>query len=51
MSNKNAVYYCEGEDELKLIEALQTAPNLILPGKARRLNASGIENQVSFLKI
>ena len=38
MSNKNAVYYCEGEDELKLIEALQIAPNLILPGKPKKIN-------------
>lgn len=36
--NKNCVYYCEGEDDLKLIDALKVPPSRILPGKSRKLN-------------
>lgn len=36
--NKNCVYYCEGEDDLKLVDALKVSPSRILPGKARKLN-------------
>lgn len=36
--NKNCVYYCEGEDDQKLIDALKVAPGKILPGKSKKLN-------------
>ena len=36
--NKNCVYYCEGEDDLKLVDALKVTPGKILPGKAKKLN-------------
>lgn len=36
--NKNCVYYCEGEDDLQLIDALKVPPSRILPGKAKKLN-------------
>jgi len=33
--NKNCVYYCEGEDDLQLVDALKVSPSRILPGKAK----------------
>lgn len=36
--NKTCVYYCEGEDDQKLIDALKVAPGKILPGKSKKLN-------------
>jgi len=36
--NRSCVYYCEGEDDLKLVEALKLSPGRILPGKAKKLN-------------
>ncbi len=36
--SKPCVYYCEGEDDQKLIEALKVLPEKIFPGKARKLN-------------
>lgn len=36
--NKACVYYCEGEDDQKLIDALKVAPGKILPGKSKKLN-------------
>lgn len=36
--NKSTVYYCEGEDDLKLINALKVSPGKILAGKAKKLN-------------
>ncbi|MGM9942108.1 MAG: hypothetical protein ACI32N_09015 [Bulleidia sp.] len=36
--NKPCIYYCEGEDDLKMIDALKVPPCRILPGKARKLN-------------
>ena len=36
--NKMCVYYCEGEDDQKLIDALKVAPGKILPGKSKKLN-------------
>lgn len=35
---KNCVYYCEGEDDQKLIDALKVSPSKIQPGKSRKLN-------------
>ena len=36
--NKTCVYYCEGEDDQKLIDALKVTPGKILPGKSKKLN-------------
>lgn len=36
--NKTCVYYCEGEDDQKLIDALKITPGKILPGKSKKLN-------------
>lgn len=36
--NKNCVYYCEGEDDMQLIDALKLPPSKILPGKSKKLN-------------
>lgn len=36
--NKTCVYYCEGEDDQKLIDALKVFPSKILPGKSKKLN-------------
>ena len=36
--NKTCVYYCEGEDDQKLIDALKVTPNKILSGKSKKLN-------------
>ena len=36
--NKTCVYYCEGEDDLKLVDALKVSPSRILPGKSKKLN-------------
>lgn len=36
--NKTCVYYCEGEDDQKLIDALKVNPSKILPGKSKKLN-------------
>ena len=36
--NKMCVYYCEGEDDQKLIDALKIEPYKILPGKSKKLN-------------
>lgn len=36
--NKTCVYYCEGEDDQKLIDALKVAPSKIQPGKSKKLN-------------
>ena len=36
--NKTCVYYCEGEDDQKLIDALKVAPFKIQPGKSKKLN-------------
>lgn len=36
--NKTCVYYCEGEDDQKLIDALKATPGKILPGKSKKLN-------------
>lgn len=36
--NRTCVYYCEGEDDQKLIDALKVAPGKILPGKSKKLN-------------
>ena len=36
--NKACLYYCEGEDDQKLIDALKVSPGKILPGKSRKLN-------------
>lgn len=38
MMNKTCVYYCEGEDDQKLIDALKVTPNKILSGKSKKLN-------------
>lgn len=35
---KNCLYYCEGEDDQKLIDALKVAPGKVLPGKSKKLN-------------
>jgi len=32
------VYYCEGEDDLKLVDTLKVSPSRILPGKSKKLN-------------
>lgn len=37
MMNKTCVYYCEGEDDQKLIDALKVTPNKILSGKSKNL--------------
>lgn len=36
--NKTCVYYCEGEDDQKLVDAFKVAPGKILPGKSKKLN-------------
>lgn len=36
--NKTVMYFCEGEDDLKLIDALKVLPYKILPGKSKKLN-------------
>lgn len=36
--NKICVYYCEGEDDQKLVDALKRSPSKILPGKSKKLN-------------
>ncbi len=36
--NKTYVYYCEGEDDQKLIDALKVSPSKIQPGKSKKLN-------------
>lgn len=36
--NKTCVYYCEGEDDQKLIDALKVMPGKILSGKSKKLN-------------
>lgn len=36
--NKTFVYYCEGEDDQKLIDALKVSPSKILSGKSKKLN-------------
>lgn len=36
--NRPCLYYCEGECEQKLIDALKLAPSKILPGKSKKLN-------------
>lgn len=36
--NKACVYYCEGEDDQKLIDTLKMRPGRILPGKSKTLN-------------
>ena len=36
--NKTCVYYCEGEDDQKLVDALKSSPSKILPGKSKKLN-------------
>lgn len=36
--NKTCAYYCEGEDDQKLIDALKVTPSRILPGKSKKLN-------------
>lgn len=38
MMNKTCVYYCEGEDDQKLVDALKRSPSKILPGKSKKLN-------------
>lgn len=36
--NRACVYYCEGEDDLKLIDALKVAPARIHAGKSKKIN-------------
>lgn len=36
--NKACVYYCEGEDDQKLIDSLKVSPGKIMPGKSKKLN-------------
>ena len=36
--NRTCVYYCEGEDDQKLIDALKSYPSKIQPGKSKKLN-------------
>ena len=36
--NRTCVYYCEGEDDQKLIDALKSSPSKIQPGKSKKLN-------------
>lgn len=36
--NKTCIYYCEGEDDQKLIDALKVSPSKIRPGKSKKLN-------------
>lgn len=36
--NRSCVYYCEGEDDLQLIDSLKLPPGRILPGKAKKFN-------------
>ena len=36
--NKTCVYYCEGEDDKKMIDALKISPSKIFPGKSKKLN-------------
>lgn len=35
--NKTCIYYCEGEDDQKLVDALKRSPSKILPGKSKKL--------------
>lgn len=36
--NKTCIYYCEGEDDQKLVDALKYKKPQILPGKSKTLN-------------
>lgn len=36
--NRTCVYYCEGEDDQKLIDTLKSSPSKIQPGKSKKLN-------------
>lgn len=36
--NRTCVYYCEGEDDQKLIDALKSSQSKIQPGKSKKLN-------------
>lgn len=36
--NKTCIYYCEGEDDQKLVDSLKVSPSKIQPGKSKKLN-------------
>jgi hypothetical protein len=38
MNSKPCIYFCEGEDDLKLVNALKLEPSKILQGSSRKLN-------------
>ena len=49
--NKTCVYYCEGEDDQKLIDALKVTPNKILSGKSKNNHTPSAEYCADILQL